>query len=116
MPATEIKDLVEEIINEDQPKEQKPSTDQEPSTDLSPEIKNSLAASRSKMKSAAKNFILGGITDALNEIAVGDFSDCAEELVIEIESFTEEVTVPKLQTKVSSPSTLFALPGTTHNG
>ena len=80
------------------------------------EFKGALTKARNRMKVAAKNHILGGITDAIEELRQGNLGSCSDDLVLEIEAFTEDVAVPKLESKASSPSTLFVLPGTTHNG
>lgn len=113
-----IKNVVNEVVEQDpvsvqtppQSAPQTPSPESEVGTSLSPEVKNALVSARQKMKAGAKRFVVGGVLDALQEISAGNLEDIAEDLIVEIEEFTEGVSVPKLQTPPSSQSTLFALP------
>jgi hypothetical protein len=113
VPKTTVSDVIKEAIANDQP--QHPTTSMEATApSITPELQGKLQEARENMRKATKAYVMGGIPDALDDIARGDFGDILPELNQAVEIFAKRVTAPKLPTlSHSSPSSLF-LPDAHH--
>lgn len=112
MPRASVEQAIKEVVTEspDPSTQPVPAPTPEPDADIPDELRDRLNSARNRMKQAAKDHILGGISDALEEISAGNLGDVSH-LIDAVDVFSERVSVPKLPTAIAkSPSSLFALP------
>lgn len=73
-------------------------------------IQDKLNAARSKVRDSAKAFVLGGIADALEDIASGDFGDFGDEVFGAFDNFVGEFEQAHKSLREAEISPKYSLP------